>query len=177
MEEVCKAKHIFSSMLDSDLNDFEKRLKQSEPFFEGSSDEEEEETKKPRFATEADVLKEKNRILMDKLFKADKQTAELREAVEAVSGKAADLKDKKIVELLKKNRALQLQVESLKTKAAKAAEIAIKIKKEAEAEPPVEQPKKGGLESSLGGSSMMTLESEKRSKELEKKVTKLRNEK
>ena len=158
------------------MNDFEKRLKQSEPFFGGSSDEEdEEEAKRPRFATEADVLKEKNRILMDKLFKADKQAAELREAVEAVSGKAADIKDKKILELVKKNRALQLQVESLKTKAAKAAEIAIKIKKESEE--PTSEPKKGLETSTLGGSGMLTIESEKRSKELEKKVTKLRNEK
>ena len=34
------------------------------------------------------------------------------------------------MDLAKKNRSLQLQVESLKTKAAKAAEIAIKMKKE-----------------------------------------------
>ena len=40
--------------------------------------------------------------------------------------KGADLKDKKIIELAKKNRVLVLQVESLKNKAAKAAEIAIK---------------------------------------------------
>jgi hypothetical protein len=40
------------------------------------------------------------------------------------------LKDKKIIDLAKKNRNLQLQVESLKTKAAKAAEIAIKLSEE-----------------------------------------------
>jgi len=40
------------------------------------------------------------------------------------------LKDKKIIELAKKNRQLQMQVESYKTKAAKAAEIAIKLNEE-----------------------------------------------
>ena len=84
-------------------------------------------------ATEVDILKEKNRILMEKLYKADKQINEYKELVETVSGKTAqsdNLKDKKILDLAKKNRSLQLQVESLKTKAAKAAEIAIKMKKE-----------------------------------------------
>ena len=50
-----------------------------------------------------------------------------------MSGKTAqsdNLKDKKIIDLAKKNRSLQIQVESLKTKAAKAAEIALKMKKE-----------------------------------------------
>jgi len=42
------------------------------------------------------------------------------------------LKDKKIIDLAKKNRGLQLQVESLKTKAAKAAEIALKLKKDSD---------------------------------------------
>lgn len=51
--------------------------------------------------------------------------------VEAIqnSGKT-DFKDKKILDLAKKNRSLQLQVESLKTKAAKAAELALKFKNE-----------------------------------------------
>ena len=46
------------------------------------------------------------------------------------SGGKTDNKDKKIIELAKKNRALQLSVESLKTKAAKAAEFALKLKSE-----------------------------------------------
>ncbi len=90
-----------------------------------------------------------------------------------MSGKvnqSGDIKDKKIIELAKKNRALQLQVESLKTKAAKAAEIAIKIKKENDTimESPQMQ-KKGPLDtvkdtmSTIGGGS--TLEMEKRFKE------------
>lgn len=50
--------------------------------------------------------------------------------VDVISGGKTDNKDKKIIELAKKNRALQLQVESYKTKAAKAAEIALTLKKE-----------------------------------------------
>ena len=83
--------------------------------------------------SDLDLLKEKNRILMEKLFKADKQVTEFKELIETVSGKTSQsdsLKDKKILELAKKNRSLQIQVESLKTKAAKAAEIALKMKKE-----------------------------------------------
>jgi hypothetical protein len=74
---------------------------------------------------------------------------------------------------------LQLQVESLKTKAAKAAEIALKIKKENDEN--IASPKKSQQSldlkdtvSTLGGPS---LDAEKRFKEQEKKVTKLRNEK
>ena len=139
--------------------------------------------------TEADVLKEKNRILMEKLFKSDKQVHEYKDLVDTMSGKVAsggDIKEKKILELAKKNRALQLQCESLKTKAAKAAEFAIKIKKENDsiAESPV-VPKRGfgggAMEtikdgaSTIGGGS--TIDAEKRFKEQEKKTTKLRNEK
>lgn len=58
---------------------------------------------------------------------------EYKELVETISnGGKTDNKDKKIIELAKKNRALQLQVESLKTKAAKAAEYALKLKADSE---------------------------------------------
>jgi hypothetical protein len=40
------------------------------------------------------------------------------------------LKDKKIIDLAKKNRALQIQGEGLKNKAAKAAEFALNMKSE-----------------------------------------------
>ena len=64
---------------------------------------------------------------MEKLYKSDKQITELKEMVDTISNnKNMDNKDKKIIELAKKNRALQLQVEGLKTKAAKAAELALK---------------------------------------------------
>ena len=52
---------------------------------------------------------------MEKLFKADKQITEYKEMVEAIGAKAGekgagsqDLKDKKILDLAKKNRTLQL---------------------------------------------------------------------
>ena len=93
---------------------------------------------------------------------------------------AQDLKDKKILDLAKKNRSLQLQIESLKTKAAKAADIALKMKKENEEleSNATTSPKKSDPMQTVGGASLMTggIESEKRAKELEKKVTKLRNE-
>ena len=43
---------------------------------------------------------------------------------------SSDLKDKKIVELAKKNRAMTVQVDALKTKAAAAANAALKFKQE-----------------------------------------------
>ena len=102
------------------MNDFEKRLKttknEGDPFFsqggDDDSSEEESMSAKPRLNTEADVLKEKNRILMEKLFKSDKQLTEAKEIIEAIQGKGGqgagptELKDKKIIELAKKNRSL-----------------------------------------------------------------------
>lgn len=107
---------------------------------------------------------------------------EYKEMVETISnGGKTDNKDKKIIELAKKNRALQLQVESLKTKAAKAAEFALKLKSEQEKggdEQP--SPTKSTMkeQSTIGGNStfMSGMDSEKKVKELEKKVTKMRNE-
>ena len=48
----------------------------------------------------------------------------------SISGSNEQAKDKKIIELAKKNRDLSSQVESLKTKAAKAAEVVIKLQKD-----------------------------------------------
>jgi len=49
---------------------------------------------------------------------------------DALNSNNDSLKDKKIIELSKRTRALQIQAESLKTKAAKAAEFALDLKKE-----------------------------------------------
>jgi len=54
--------------------------------------------------TEAEILKEKNNILMDKLFKADKQIQDLKDTYEAVTTSYDDIKDKKIIELAKQKR-------------------------------------------------------------------------
>lgn len=73
------------------------------------SSSEEEGPVRPKMVTEADVLREKNRILMEKLFKSDKQLQEARELAESISkGATSDIKDKRIIELAKKNRSLQL---------------------------------------------------------------------
>lgn len=180
-----------------DMKDFDKRLKtKSDPFFgtNAQGDSSDEETvggghtaHRPLMTSEVDVLKEKNRILMEKLYKADKQLGDQKDLIETVTGKTMqsdNIKDKKILELAKKNRTLQLQVESLKTKAAKAAEIALKMKKENDEN--VASPKKSSQHlptnvdmkdtlSTLGGAS--TMDAEKRLKEQEKKITKLRNDK
>lgn len=54
----------------------------------------------------------------------------MKETVDAISSNQDNLKDKKIIDLAKKNRNLSMQVESLKTKCAKAAEIAVKLSQE-----------------------------------------------
>ena len=56
----------------------------------------------------------------------------MKDTFDVISADSEGQKDKKIIDLAKKNRGLQLQVESLKTKAAKAAEIALKFKKDSE---------------------------------------------
>jgi hypothetical protein len=55
---------------------------------------------------------------------------DMKGSFEAISTDNDSHKDKKIIELAKKNRGLQLQVESLKTKAASAAKIALNLSKE-----------------------------------------------
>ena len=80
------------------------------------------------------VMEEKNRILMERLFKSEKQLTDMKETYEAVVSESDHQKDKKIIDLAKKNRALQLQAESLKTKACKAAEFALSLKADKEKE-------------------------------------------
>ena len=75
-------------------------------------------------------VNEKNRILLDRLFKSEKQLEEMRQTIDTLQSGAESQKDKKIVELIKKNKALSLSNEGLKTKAAKAAEFALEMKKE-----------------------------------------------
>lgn len=112
MEDICKKFPFISYLLlDQDLSSFEKRLKGNrnlEDQHDSSSSEDESSTKRG-FTTEVDILKEKNRILMEKLFKAEKQLNDHKEIVESIqSGGKTDAKDKKIIELAKKNRQLQL---------------------------------------------------------------------
>ena len=66
-----------------------------------------------------------------------------------------------------------MQVETLKTKAAKAAEIAIKLTNEKQQEK--DDPKPSPLKQPLAPQGV-SADSQKTIKDLEKKVTKLRNE-
>lgn len=100
----------------------------------------------------------------------------MKTTFEAISTDQESHKDKKIIDLAKKNRGLQLQVESLKTKTAKAVEIALKLKKDQEnpsfEKTSLQQQKK--IEDL--GTSLNFSEDSKKLKELEKRVTKMRNE-
>jgi len=87
------------------------------------------------------------------------------------------LKDKKIIDLAKKNRALQLQAESLKTKAAKAAEFALSVKNESPNPKGKATMKETTTSSMLTTSGPSSSEIERHLKESEQRVVKLRNEK
>lgn len=99
----------------------------------------------------------------------------MKDTFDAINSDQDGQKDKKIIDLAKKNRGLQLQVESLKTKAAKAAEVAIKLKKDndklekAADKLPLE-------ETTMTNKDLAGMDDSKKVKELEKRVTKLRNE-
>ena len=96
----------------------------------------------------------------------------MKETFEAVSTDSEGIKDKKIIDLAKKNRGLQLQVESLKTKAAKAAEIALKLKQDNEKiEAPAQE--KEMATTFTGGAG---LDDAKKVKDLERRITKMRND-
>ena len=53
-------------------------------------------------------MNEKNKILMDRLYKSEKQLGEMKETYEAIAASSESLKDKKIIDLAKKNKALQI---------------------------------------------------------------------
>lgn len=104
---------------------------------------------------------------------------DLKQTADVLKSDNDSLKDKKIVELSKKNRALQIQAESLKTKAAKAAEFAIDLKKENDArmnKTATSNLPENQLDSPMKAMGGATLSDDKKSKELEKRITKLRNE-
>ena len=163
-----------------DLNDFDKRLKRGKVYNQNddSSDENDKDDdvdrKDPMYQ-----LQQKNQILMDRLYKSEKQLADMKDTYEAVVGGSENQKDKKIIELSKKNKALQLQAEGLKTKAAKAAEFALQLKKEQDDSSAVmPSPSKADALSMMGESTVGGggYDAEKKLKELEKRMTKMRNE-
>lgn len=116
--------------------------------------------------------------MLDRLYKSEKQVADLKDTIEALQNSAESLKDKKIVELVKKNKQLQIQNESIKTKAAKAAEYALEMRKENEMSKSQMQSEgmMTGGESVFPSTGGSPADSEKRLKEMEKRITKMRNE-
>ena len=88
-----------------DLNDFEKRLKKGPNamnYDENSSDDEKVIDRKNPLA----LAEEKIKMLMDRLFKSEKELNDMKETYESITGTNESLKDKKIIDLAKKNRAL-----------------------------------------------------------------------
>lgn len=69
------------------------------------------------------------------IVRREKQVQDLKDTYEAVTTSYDDIKDKKIIELAKNKRNLLLQIDSLRTKAAKAAETALKFKKQLDKNP------------------------------------------
>ena len=114
-----------------DMSSFDRKLKAAKYHQADSSDSDNDQVMKKIDRNDpVAILEEKNQILMDRLFKSEKELNDMRTTYESIISDNENLKDKKIIELAKKNKALQLQAESLKTKAAKAAEFAIELKKE-----------------------------------------------
>ena len=107
----------------NDLNRFDQKLKSAtNPFGkdDSSSDEEDGGSRPPRRPqTQVEILTQKNQILMEKLFKSEKQVQDLKDTYEAVTTSYDNIKDKKIIELAKQKRQLQMQVESLRTRQPK----------------------------------------------------------
>jgi hypothetical protein len=98
-----------------DLDDFDKRLKgqkQIDPYAHNGSDSSDEDYQKDARDTAIKrtdpiyQLNEKNRILIERLFKSEKQLKEVQGTLDSLSNSSESLKDKKIIELSKKNKAL-----------------------------------------------------------------------
>ena len=164
------------------MNDFDNRMKNTgghRPADDDSSDDDAPHVPINR-NDPVKVLEEKNRILLDRLYKSEKQLEDMSGTYEALASKNDSLKDKKIIELSKKTRALTLQAESLKTKAAKAAEFALDLKKENDksfAKTNAGAAKADPLAaSSSPGIKTMSAADDRKQKENEKRITKLRNE-
>ena len=90
-----------------DLNDFEQRMKGSQSKYRNTGDDDSSEEEKPiDRANPVAMLEERNRMLMERLFKSEKQLGDMKDTYEAVVSEKDSLKDKKIIDLSKKNRAL-----------------------------------------------------------------------
>lgn len=111
--------------LKNELGHFEKRLKDNADIEHNvhapgdSSDED-------RPMTENEQLKDKVRVLIEKLYKSEKTIEEQKSLIESIGAGngpvRTDAKDKKIIELAKKNKDLNVKIENVKNKAARAME-------------------------------------------------------
>ena len=113
-----------------DLNDFDKRMNRGKVYRENDDQSSEDEAEEVDRSNPVSILQKKNEMLLDRLYKSEKMLQDMKDTYEAVTGSSDSQKDKKIIELAKKNRQLQLSNEVLKTKAAQAAEFALKVKAE-----------------------------------------------
>jgi len=67
--------------------------------------------------------------LIEKLYKCQNQVNEYKQIIDTIeNGKDTDAKDKKILQLAQRNRELQVKVESMKSKAARAMEEVLRLK-------------------------------------------------
>mmetsp|Transcript_7459 Transcript_7459/g.10990 ORF Transcript_7459/g.10990 Transcript_7459/m.10990 type:complete len:436 (+) Transcript_7459:21-1328(+) len=113
----------------AEIDNFEKKLKvnQGDIFESSSSEEEQVEFKEhSHYSNEHIKLQQKVQMLIQEVVDKEKELEALRETLyyskpdsEEAEG---DFRDKKLVELAKKNRALQVSLETEKNKAARAME-------------------------------------------------------
>lgn len=89
-----------------DISSFDRKLKVGKYHRADSSDSDDGDARKIDRNDPVALLEEKNQILMDRLFKSEKELADMRGTYDSITADNENLKDKKIIELAKKNRAL-----------------------------------------------------------------------
>ena len=89
-----------------DISSFDRKLKVGKYHRADSSDSDDGGARKIDRNDPVALLEEKNQILMDRLFKSEKELADMRSTYDSITADNENLKDKKIIELAKKNRAL-----------------------------------------------------------------------
>lgn len=112
-----------------DIGNFEKKLKYTGPLGQTQQDDSSSEDERP--INEMDIIQDKNRVLLEKLYKSQNQVKEYKTIIDTIQNSDStdiNFKDKKILELARKNRDFQVRFESLKNKAARAMEEVLRLK-------------------------------------------------
>ena len=91
-----------------ELNDFDKRFKGTGPTQDDSSSEDGATYTSNDKTDPTKLLQKKNELLMERLFKAEKQLEDMQDTYKAISSDNENLKDKKIVDLVKRNKQLHI---------------------------------------------------------------------